>query len=159
MRSTTRSTPSPARQAHAATRLVWLEAAGSVTLEFPDLLGLIAGTREAAPQAVIALDNTWGCGIAFDAFALPHGLAVDLSVHALTKYPSGGGDVLMGSVCTRDSALFERLAAAARPQRPGRGRQRCGTGAAQPAVLAAALRGAGRRLRAASPSGRAICRA
>ena len=42
---------------------------------------------------------------------LPGGLAVDLSVHALTKYPSGGGDVLMGSVCTRDSALFERLAA------------------------------------------------
>lgn len=94
------------------TRLVWLEAAGSVTLEFPDLLGLIRVAREAAPQAVIALDNTWGCGIAFDAFALPEGLAVDLTIHALTKYPSGGGDVLMGSVCTRDAALFERLAAA-----------------------------------------------
>ena len=93
------------------TRLIWLEAAGSVTLEFPDLLGLMRVAREAAPQAVVALDNTWGCGIAFDAFALPGGLAVDLSVHALTKYPSGGGDVLMGSVCTRDSALFERLAA------------------------------------------------
>ena len=43
-----------------ATRLVWLEAAGSVTLEFPDLQSLIAATRECAPQAVIALDNTWG---------------------------------------------------------------------------------------------------
>lgn len=91
-----------------ATRLVWLEAAGSVTLEFPDLTGLIAATREAAPQAVIALDNTWGAGLAFDAFEL----GVDLTLHALTKYPSGGGDVLMGSVATRDAALFERLAAA-----------------------------------------------
>ena len=32
-------------------------------------------------------------------------MAVDFSVHALTKYPSGGGDVLMGSVITRDPAL------------------------------------------------------
>lgn len=90
------------------TKLIWLEAAGSVTLEFPDLVGLIRVAREAAPQAVIALDNTWGCGIAFDAFAL----GVDLTIHALTKYPSGGGDVLMGSVCTRSEAVFEKLAAA-----------------------------------------------
>ena len=91
-----------------ATKLVWLEAAGSVTLEFPDLVGLIAATRERAPQAVIALDNTWGAGLAFDAFEL----GVDLTIHALTKYPSGGGDVLMGSVCCRDDALFARLASA-----------------------------------------------
>lgn len=90
------------------TQLIWLEAAGSVTLEFPDLVGLIRVAREAAPQAVIALDNTWGCGIAFDAFSL----GVDLTIHALTKYPSGGGDVLMGSVCTRDARLFDKLAAA-----------------------------------------------
>lgn len=76
------------------TKLVWLEAAGSVTLEFPDLRSLIRVVRERAPQAVIALDNTWGAGIAFDAFAL----GIDISVHALTKYPSGGGDVLMGAV-------------------------------------------------------------
>ena len=30
------------------------------------------------------------------------GQGVDISVHALTKYPSGGGDVLMGSVITSD---------------------------------------------------------
>jgi cystathionine beta-lyase len=29
-------------------------------------------------------------------------LGVDVSAHALTKYPSGGGDVLMGSVMTRE---------------------------------------------------------
>lgn len=86
--------------------LVWLEAPGSVTLEFPDLRRLVALVREHAPKALIALDNTWGAGLAFDAFAL----GVDLTIHALTKYPSGGGDLLMGSVVTRSKALYERLA-------------------------------------------------
>jgi len=36
-------------------------------------------------------------------------LAVDISAHALTKYPSGGGDVLMGSIVTRDAALHLTL--------------------------------------------------
>ena len=94
----------------ARVKLVWLEAAGSVTPEFPDLLGLIARIRAEAPQAVIALDNTWGAGLAFDAFALAPGVGVDLTIHALTKYPSGGGDVLMGSVISRDEALHARLA-------------------------------------------------
>jgi cysteine-S-conjugate beta-lyase len=92
------------------TKLVWLEAAGSVTLEFPDLRSLIRVVRERAPRAVIALDNTWGAGIAFDAFALADGLGVDVTVHALTKYPSGGGDVLMGSVTCCDEALYRTLA-------------------------------------------------
>lgn len=95
-----------------ATRLVWLEAAGSVTLEFPDLRTLVRTVRERAPQAVVALDNTWGAGLAFDAFALGEGQGVDLTIHALTKYPSGAGDVLMGSVVCRDDALYGRLALA-----------------------------------------------
>ena len=93
-----------------ATKLVWLEAPGSVTLEFPDLRGLVRTVRERAPQAVVALDNTWGAGLAFDAFDLGQGQGVDLTVHALTKYPSGGGDVLMGSVVCRDAALYRQLA-------------------------------------------------
>ena len=93
-----------------ATKLVWVEAAGSVTMEFPDLPGLVRAAR--SQGALVALDNTWGAGLAFDPFALGDGLAVDLSVHALTKYPSGGGDVLMGSVTTRDDALHAKLNAA-----------------------------------------------
>ena len=93
-----------------ATRLVWLEAPGSVTLEFPDLRTLVREARAHAPQAVVALDNTWGAGIAFNAFDLGEGQAVDVTVHALTKYPSGGADVLMGSVACRDDALHQRLA-------------------------------------------------
>jgi cystathionine beta-lyase len=93
-----------------ATRLVWLEAPGSVTLEFPDLRALVRTVRERAPQAVVALDNTWGAGLAFDAFDLGQGQGVDVTIHALTKYPSGGGDVLMGSVICRDEALYRTLA-------------------------------------------------
>ena len=92
------------------TKLVWLEAPGSVTLEFPDLRRLVREVRAHAPQAVVALDNTWGAGIAFNAFDLGEGQAVDVTVHALTKYPSGGADVLMGSVACRDDALHQRLA-------------------------------------------------
>jgi cystathionine beta-lyase len=89
-----------------ATRLVWLEAPGSVTLEFPDLRGLIAAAREANPQMTLAFDNTWGAGMALNAFDF----GVDITVHALTKYPSGGGDVLMGSVACNDDTLHETLA-------------------------------------------------
>jgi cystathionine beta-lyase len=87
------------------TKLVWLEAAGSVTMEFPDLVGLVAAARAAG--VTTALDNTWGAGLAFRPFEL----GIDVVVQALTKFPSGGGDVLMGSVTTRDLVLHERIKA------------------------------------------------
>ena len=100
-----------ARKISDQTRLVWLEAAGSVTLEFPDLPALVQMCRSRG--VLTALDNTWGAGLAFAPFDLTPGttptLGVDISAHALTKYPSGGGDVLMGSVITRDAALHMRL--------------------------------------------------
>jgi len=85
------------------TKLVWLEAPGSVTMEFPDLSGLVAAARRHG--VTTALDNTWGAGIAFGGFDL----GIDIVMQALTKFPSGGADVLMGSVTTRDEALHERL--------------------------------------------------
>jgi cysteine-S-conjugate beta-lyase len=93
------------------TRLVWVEAAGSVTLEFPDVCELVRICK--ARGVLVALDNTWGAGLAFGPFDLVPGaaqpLGVDVSVHALTKYPSGGGDVLMGSIITRDAALHLKI--------------------------------------------------
>ncbi len=98
-------------QISSRTKLVWLEAAGSVTLEFPDLLALLKICKQR--KVLTALDNTWGAGLAFKPFDLvPDELpavGVDISAHALTKYPSGGGDVLMGSVITRDPALHLRI--------------------------------------------------
>ena len=89
------------------TRLVWIEAPGSITMEFPDLRALVRIARQR--DVSIAFDNTWGGGVALRPFDLGEGLSVDLCMQALTKYPSGGGDVLMGSVVTRDRALNEKL--------------------------------------------------
>jgi cysteine-S-conjugate beta-lyase len=97
----------------ARTRLVWLEAPGSVTMEFVPLAELAAICRERGVTS--ALDNTWGAGLAFNGFDLGQGDArvpgsgADIVVQALTKYPSGGGDVLMGSIVTRDEKLHLQL--------------------------------------------------
>ncbi|GGC92590.1 cystathionine beta-lyase [Undibacterium terreum] len=85
------------------TRLIWTEAPGSVTMEVPDIPAICAVAK--AKGILVALDNTWAAGIAFSAFE--HG--VDIVMQALTKYQSGGSDVLMGAVITRDQALNSRL--------------------------------------------------
>jgi cysteine-S-conjugate beta-lyase len=84
------------------TKLVWLEAAGSVTMEFPDLVALSQLCK--AQGVITALDNTWGAGIAFNAFDY-----ADITVHALTKYPSGSANLLMGSVVTQSEALYQKI--------------------------------------------------
>ena len=95
----------------AKTKLVWLEAPGSVTMEFPDLREQVRICRRR--NVTSALDNTWGAGLAFRPFDLAGdgagGLGVDISVQALTKYPSGGGDVLMGSIITREPSLHLKI--------------------------------------------------
>ena len=85
------------------TRLVWAEAPGSVTMEVPDIPAICAAAH--AGGALVAIDNTWSGGIAFDAFG--HG--VDVVMQALTKYQSGGSDVLMGAVITRDKTLHQKI--------------------------------------------------
>jgi cysteine-S-conjugate beta-lyase len=98
-----------AAKLNAKTRLVWLEAPGSITMEFPDIPALVAVVKKHgdvhAQGIVTALDNTWGAGLAFNAFLL----GVDVSIQALTKYPSGGADVLMGSVVTNNEDLYQQF--------------------------------------------------
>ncbi|AXF14279.1 cystathionine beta-lyase [Paraburkholderia caledonica] len=88
------------------TRLIWLEAPGSVTMEVADVPAIAAAAR--ARNVVTAIDNTWSAGLGFRPF--DHG--VDISVQALTKYQSGGGDVLMGATITVDRELHLKLKAA-----------------------------------------------
>ncbi len=87
------------------TKLVWLEAPGSVTMEFAPAVELAKICRDR--QVMTAIDTTWPAGLAFNGFDA----GADIVVQALTKYPSGGGDVLMGAVVTRDEALHQRLKA------------------------------------------------
>jgi cysteine-S-conjugate beta-lyase len=98
----------------APTKLLWVEAPGSITMEFPDLVAMVQLARERG--VCVALDNTWGAGLAFNPFDLSPGssndpIGVDISIQALTKYPCGGGDVLMGSVTTRAAPLHQQLKA------------------------------------------------
>ncbi|TDN70274.1 cystathionine beta-lyase [Paraburkholderia sp. BL10I2N1] len=88
------------------TRLIWLEAPGSVTMEVPDVRAITTAAR--ARNVVTAIDNTWSAGLAFRPFEQ----GVDISVQALTKYQSGGGDVLMGATITVDRELHLKLKAA-----------------------------------------------
>jgi len=85
------------------TRLIWLEAPGSVTMEVPDVGAITAVARKHG--IVTAIDNTYSAGLAFKPFE--HG--VDISVQALTKYQSGASDILMGATITADTALHHKL--------------------------------------------------
>ena len=85
------------------TRLIWTEAPGSVSMEMPDIPAICRAAH--ARGVLVALDNTWSAGLAFHAFE--HG--VDVVMQALTKYQSGGSDVLMGAVITRDKAIHQQI--------------------------------------------------
>jgi cystathionine beta-lyase len=85
------------------TKLIWVEAPGSVSMEVPDVPAICRVAK--AKGVPVALDNTWAAGLAFRAFE--HG--VDIVMQALTKYHSGGSDVLMGAVITRDKSLHRKI--------------------------------------------------
>ncbi len=85
------------------TKLIWAEAPGSVSMEVPDIPAICRAAK--ARGVPVALDNTWAAGLAFRAFE--HG--VDIVMQALTKYHSGGSDVLMGAVITADKALHRKI--------------------------------------------------
>jgi cysteine-S-conjugate beta-lyase len=85
------------------TRLIWIETPGSVSMEVPDVQAISRAAHERG--VLVAIDNTWSAGLAFHPF--DHG--VDISIQAVTKYQSGGSDVLMGAVITNDRELIRRL--------------------------------------------------
>jgi cystathionine beta-lyase len=88
------------------TKLIWTEAPGSVSMEVPDLPAICKVAHERG--VLVALDNTWSAGLALRGFDL----GVDIIMQALTKYQSGGSDVLMGAVITRDRDLHDRISLA-----------------------------------------------
>ena len=85
------------------TKLLWVETPGSVTMEIADLPALAQLAHK--NNALVAIDATWAAGITLDVFEL----GADISIQALTKYQSGGSDVMMGSIVTRDDAINFKL--------------------------------------------------
>ena len=86
-----------------ATRLVWCESPGSVTMEVQDVPAIVDVAHRHG--ALVALDNTYAAGVYFDAFG--HG--VDVTMQALTKYIGGHSDLLLGSVTVRTEDTYERV--------------------------------------------------
>lgn len=84
------------------TKVVFTESPASNTFEMQDIPAIAAAAR--ARDAVVMMDNTWATPLYFR--PLEHG--VDISIHALTKYPAGHSDVLLGSVSVNERCR-ERL--------------------------------------------------
>ncbi|WGM31086.1 cystathionine beta-lyase [Brevundimonas sp. NIBR11] len=87
-----------------ATRLMLIEAPGSLTMEMIDVPLLAEAARARGVWTV--MDNTWAAGLAFKPLA--HG--VDVSVQALTKYAGGHSDLMLGAVSASDPALVKAIA-------------------------------------------------
>jgi cystathionine beta-lyase len=85
------------------TALVWCESPGSISMEIQDVPAIASAAH--ARNIPVAIDNTYGAGVLFDAFAA----GCDVSVQALTKYQAGHSDLLMGSVAARDDAIGKRI--------------------------------------------------
>jgi cystathionine beta-lyase len=85
------------------TKLIWTEAPGSLTFEMQDLPAIAAAAKAAGIPT--GIDNTWGAGY----FLKPLDLGIDISAHALTKYPCGHSDTMMGSISTRSPEIHARI--------------------------------------------------
>ena len=78
------------------TRLIWTESPGSISMEIQDVPAICSAAKQRGIP--VAIDNTYGAGVLFDAFAA----GVDVSVQALTKYQGGHSDLLMGAISSRE---------------------------------------------------------
>jgi cystathionine beta-lyase len=80
------------------TRMAYTEVPGSLLYELSDLPAIAALCK---PRGILlAVDNTRGSGYQYR----PLALGADVSIMALTKYIAGHSDVMMGSVCTQETA-------------------------------------------------------
>jgi cystathionine beta-lyase len=85
------------------TRLIVLEAPGSLTFEVQDVPAIAAAAKARGVPTLI--DNTWSAGLLFQ--PLSHG--VDVSLQALSKYVGGHSDVFLGSIATNDAKIARAI--------------------------------------------------
>ncbi len=84
------------------TTVLYVESPGSHTFEMQDVPALARVAH--ARGAKVLMDNTWGIHF-FQPFA--HG--VDVSIQALTKYPGGHSDLLIGGITVNSAEDWERV--------------------------------------------------
>ncbi len=74
------------------TKVIFLEAPGSQTMEIADLEKIVAIAR--AHNITTIIDNTWATPLYFK----PLSIGIDVSVQSVTKYISGHADALIGAI-------------------------------------------------------------
>jgi cystathionine beta-lyase len=84
------------------TKIVYLEAPGSLTFEMQDIPAIAAEAHKR--DCVVIIDDTWSSGY----FMKPFALGADISVLAGTKYIVGHSDVMMGMITTTHE-LWQRV--------------------------------------------------
>lgn len=80
------------------TKVLFLEAPSSITMEIPDIPTIVKAARKVSPNIVIMIDNTWAAGVLFK--ALEHD--IDISIQAGTKYLVGHSDIMIGTAVAND---------------------------------------------------------
>jgi cystathionine gamma-synthase len=86
------------------TTLLWVESPTNPALEVADLPTLIAAAKR--QNIGVGVDNTFATPL----LQQPLDLGADVVIHSLSKYISGHSDVILGSISTKDAALYQRLA-------------------------------------------------
>lgn len=84
------------------TTVLYTESPGSHTFEVQDIPALARVAH--ARGAKVLMDNTWGIH-----FFQPFTHGVDVSIQALTKYPGGHSDLLLGSITVNSAEDWERV--------------------------------------------------
>lgn len=79
------------------TKLVFMEAPGSLTFEVQDIGAITAAAKKAGIKT--AIDNSWATPLFFQ----PLEFGIDISVMSATKYVSGHSDVMLGVVSTNEA--------------------------------------------------------
>ena len=75
------------------TKVLFLEAPSSITMEIPDIPTIVKVARKVSPNIVIMIDNTWAAGVLFKALEYD----IDISIQAGTKYLVGHSDIMIGT--------------------------------------------------------------
>jgi len=88
------------------TRVVYTESPGSHSFQLQDIPAIARAAHDAG--AKVLMDNTWGIHH-FQPFR--HG--VDVSIQALTKYPGGHSDILLGGVVVNNDDDWKTVRGAA----------------------------------------------
>ncbi|RKS85820.1 cystathionine beta-lyase [Orbus hercynius] len=80
------------------TKVVFLEAPSSITMEVHDIPAIVKAVRQVNPEIIIMIDNTWSAGVLFKALDYD----IDISIQAGTKYLVGHSDAMIGTAVANE---------------------------------------------------------